>query len=41
MNGPYVGQHSADAVRRALLYLFDGVFLDVSCILLRTFNRIY
>jgi hypothetical protein len=40
MDGPYVGQHSADALRGALLYLFGGVFLDVSCILLRTFDRI-
>jgi hypothetical protein len=40
MDGPYVGQHSADMLRGALLYLFGGVFLDVSCILIRDLDSI-
>jgi hypothetical protein len=40
MDGPFVGQHSADFLRGALLYLYGGVYLDISVILFRTLDRI-
>ncbi|RDW63679.1 hypothetical protein BP6252_11224 [Coleophoma cylindrospora] len=40
MDGPYKGQHSADFLRGALLYLYGGVFMDVGIILIRPMDRI-
>lgn len=40
MVGPYIGPHSADFLRGALLYLYGGVFIDVGCILTRHLDRI-
>lgn len=40
MNGPYMGQHSADFIRGALLYTHGGVNMDVGCILIRHLDRI-
>lgn len=40
MNGPFVGQHSADLIRLPLLYKYGGVWMDASTILLRDLNDI-
>ena len=40
MTGPYVGQHSADLLRSACLYLHGGVWMDVGILLLRRLERI-
>lgn len=40
MDGPYAAQHSADLLRGAVLYQHGGIFLDVSCMLFRSFDRI-
>jgi hypothetical protein len=40
MDGPYVGPHSADFLRGALLFLHGGVFMDVGNILFRDLDRI-
>lgn len=40
MTGPYVGPHSADFLRGALLYTYGGVNLDVGCILVRSIDRV-
>lgn len=38
MTGDYVGPHSADFLRGALLYLYGGVFMDVGNILVRNLD---
>ncbi|KAL4870595.1 hypothetical protein BDV12DRAFT_207610 [Aspergillus spectabilis] len=38
--GPFAGQHSADLIRGALLYVLGGVWLDVGIILFRDLNRV-
>jgi Capsular polysaccharide synthesis protein len=40
MDGPYIGPHSADFLRGALLYLHGGAFMDVGIILFRPLDRI-
>ncbi|KAH8671736.1 hypothetical protein BX600DRAFT_487139 [Xylariales sp. PMI_506] len=40
MDGPYVGQHSADLVRGATLTQHGGVWMDVGTILIRHMDRI-
>ncbi|KAF2172781.1 hypothetical protein M409DRAFT_62477 [Zasmidium cellare ATCC 36951] len=40
MQGPYIGPHSADFLRGALLYTHGGVFMDVGNILFRDLDRI-
>ncbi|KAK7022260.1 capsule polysaccharide biosynthesis, partial [Favolaschia claudopus] len=40
MDGQYVGPHSADFLRGALLYEHGGVYMDVGCILIRDMDRI-
>ncbi|KAK7048894.1 capsule polysaccharide biosynthesis [Favolaschia claudopus] len=40
MNGEFVGAHSADFLRGALLYEHGGVYMDVGCILIRDMDRI-
>lgn len=40
MVGPYIGPHSADFLRGAALYRYGGAWMDVSCILFRTLDRI-
>lgn len=40
MKGPYVGPHSADFLRGALLYKFGGAFMDVGNFLFRGLDRI-
>ena len=40
MDGEYVGQHSADFLRGACLYLHGGIWLDVGIILIRDIERI-
>ena len=40
MDGDYVGPHSADFLRGALLYLHGGCFIDVGCLLFRSFDDI-
>jgi hypothetical protein len=40
MDGPYVGQHSADLVRGAALSQYGGVWMDVGSILTRHLDRI-
>lgn len=40
MTGVYVGPHSADFLRGALLYLYGGVFMDVGNILVRNLDDI-
>lgn len=40
MDGPYVGPHSADFLRGALLYLHGGAFMDVGSVLLRHLDRV-
>ncbi|KAL2865895.1 uncharacterized protein BJX67DRAFT_372825 [Aspergillus lucknowensis] len=40
MEGQYVGPHSADFLRGACLYLYGGVFMDVSIILIRSLDRV-
>ncbi|KAK7022302.1 capsule polysaccharide biosynthesis [Favolaschia claudopus] len=40
MDGPYIGPHSADFLRGALLYEHGGVYMDVGCILIRDMDRI-
>lgn len=39
MDGPYVGPHSADFLRGALLFQHGGVAMDVGCILVRSLDR--
>ncbi|KAL3454935.1 hypothetical protein BJX64DRAFT_273246 [Aspergillus heterothallicus] len=40
MDGPYIGQHSADFIRTASLYLYGGVFMDVGILLIRSLDRV-
>ncbi|KAK4621996.1 hypothetical protein CLAFUW4_07288 [Fulvia fulva] len=40
MEGPYIGPHSADFLRGALLYAYGGVFMDVGNLLLRHLDRV-
>lgn len=40
MQGPYVGPHSADFLRGALLFKHGGVFMDVGNILFRRLDRV-
>ena len=40
MSGEYVGQHSADFLRGACLWLYGGVFMDVGIILVRHVDKI-
>jgi hypothetical protein len=40
MVGPFVGQHSADLVRGACIYIHGGIWLDVGIILFRKLDRI-
>ncbi|KAK7048899.1 capsule polysaccharide biosynthesis [Favolaschia claudopus] len=40
MDGPYIGPHSADFLRGALLYQHGGAYMDVGCILIRDMDRI-
>jgi hypothetical protein len=40
MDGPFVGPHSADLVRGALLVEHGDVFLDVGTVLTRSMDRI-
>ena len=39
MDGPYVGQHSADLYKTAVLYTYGGVYVDVGVILIRHLDR--
>lgn len=40
MVGPYTGPHSADFLRAPALYRYGGVWMDSSCILFRSLDRI-
>jgi hypothetical protein len=40
MTGPYIGPHSADFQRGATIYRYGGAWLDVSCILFRSLDKI-
>ncbi|KAJ4286679.1 hypothetical protein N0V90_012931 [Kalmusia sp. IMI 367209] len=40
MTGPYTGPHSADFLRGAALYRYGGAWMDVSCILFRSLDKI-
>ena len=40
MEGPYVGQHSADLLRAATLWKHGGVWMDVGVILIRDLDRV-
>lgn len=40
MKGPYIGQHSADFLRGALLYTHGGVFMDVGSMLFRHLDHV-
>ncbi|KAF2162466.1 hypothetical protein M409DRAFT_69071 [Zasmidium cellare ATCC 36951] len=40
MEGPYVGQHSADLLRAATLWEHGGVWMDVGIILIRDLDRV-
>jgi hypothetical protein len=40
MDGPYVGQHSADFLKSATVYKYGGVWMDVGCILFRKLDDI-
>lgn len=40
MVGPYIGPHSADFLRGAALYRYGGAWMDVSCILFRSLDKI-
>ncbi|KAK4494650.1 hypothetical protein PRZ48_014006 [Zasmidium cellare] len=40
MEGPYVGQHSADLLRAATLWKHGGVWMDVGVILTRDLDRV-
>ncbi|PIA93811.1 hypothetical protein CB0940_05064 [Cercospora beticola] len=40
MTGPYVGQHSADLLRVALIWKYGGVWLDVGVILFMDLDRL-
>lgn len=40
MTGPFVGQHTADFVRSAVIYCHGGVFMDVGILLIRRLDRI-
>lgn len=40
LTGPYIGPHSADFLRGALLYKHGGVFMDVGNILFRNLDRV-
>ncbi|KAL4958452.1 hypothetical protein BDW69DRAFT_201799 [Aspergillus filifer] len=40
MTGPFVGQHSADLIRGACLFVHGGLWLDVGNILFRRLDRI-
>ena len=40
MVGPYTGPHSADFLRAPALYTYGGVWMDSSCILFRSLDRI-
>ncbi|KAF4459956.1 capsule polysaccharide biosynthesis [Fusarium albosuccineum] len=40
MNGPYVGPHSMDFLRGALLIQYGGVAMDVGCTLMRSLDRV-
>jgi hypothetical protein len=39
--GPWVGPHSADCLRGALLYLYGGCYLDVGAIMIRHLERVF
>ncbi|OJJ45030.1 hypothetical protein ASPZODRAFT_70396 [Penicilliopsis zonata CBS 506.65] len=41
MTGPFVGQHSADLIRGACLYLHGGVWMDVGILLFRQLDGIW
>jgi hypothetical protein len=40
MTGPFIGQHTADFVRSAVIYCHGGVFMDVGILLIRRLDRI-
>ncbi|RMJ15479.1 hypothetical protein CDV36_004861 [Fusarium kuroshium] len=40
MDGPYVGPHSMDFLRGALLFGHGGVAIDVGCVLVRSMDRV-
>ncbi|KAI9150725.1 putative glycosyl transferase FCK3 [Paramyrothecium foliicola] len=40
MDGPFIGQHSADLVRGATLVQHGGVWMDVGCLLTRDLDRV-
>ena len=40
MTGPWVGQHSADFIRCAIVYLYGGIYLDVGHMLFRRLDRV-
>ncbi|EEH21780.1 hypothetical protein PABG_03996 [Paracoccidioides brasiliensis Pb03] len=40
MEGPYTGQHSADFLRGASLYLHGGVYMDVGNLLVRSLDQL-
>ncbi|KAJ4293254.1 hypothetical protein N0V90_008536 [Kalmusia sp. IMI 367209] len=40
MTGPFVGQHTADFVRSATIYLHGGCFIDVGILLIRRLDRV-
>lgn len=40
-NGPWIGAHSADCLRGALLYLYGGCYTDVGTIMLRHLDRAF
>ncbi|KAJ6263439.1 hypothetical protein Dda_2002 [Drechslerella dactyloides] len=41
MDGPWTGPHSADLLRGAALFTYGGAWMDVGCILVRPFDRIF
>jgi hypothetical protein len=40
MTGPFIGQHTADFVRSAVIYCHGGVFMDAGILLIRRLDRI-
>ncbi|KAK6334101.1 hypothetical protein TWF696_002603 [Orbilia brochopaga] len=41
MDGPWIGPHSADLLRGAALYTYGGAWMDVGCVMIRPFDRIF
>ncbi|KAK6527431.1 hypothetical protein TWF694_004420 [Orbilia ellipsospora] len=41
MDGPWVGPHSADMLRGAVLYTYGGAWMDVGCVMIRPLHRIF